>query len=272
MKKEVNQRIGKVQVQVLKGLLEVKRICEKHNIIYYLVGGSALGAIRHKGFIPWDDDVDVAMPREDYERFIKICCTELDKEFFLQTRDTDPEYVFQFAKIRINNTMYVQKSVENSNIHQGIYVDIFPLDKLSSNIFTAWKQKILVESYIKFRSAKIHNHNKKSWKFIFKKIIGSFFTFEMIHKVITKNITVANNTNSSKIGNLIGNYGFKKEVFEKEIFGEPFYTEFEGYQFPIPNKYDFFLTQIYGNYKELPPIEKRTNHNPVFVEINGERF
>lgn len=272
LEEKANQRTRKVQIQVLKALLEIKRICEKHSIRYYLIGGSALGAIRHKGFIPWDDDVDVGMPRPEYERFLKVCQFELRKEFFLQTRETDSEYIYQFAKIRINNTKYVQKSLENLNIHHGIYVDIFPLDKLSPNKFIALKQKLLVEGYIKIKSAKIHNHDKSSPKYLIKKIVGSLFTFDHIHKVIMKNIQLANHTKSNKIGNLIGVYGFKKEIFDEEVFGDPYYTEFEGYQFPIPNKYDYYLKQIYGDYMKLPPVEKRTNHNPVLVEINGERL
>jgi len=269
---KINNRVREVQLQVLKGLLEVKRICEKHKITYYLVGGSALGAIRHRGFIPWDDDVDVAMPRVEYERFLDICKTELGVEFFLQTRETDPEYFFQFAKIRINNTKYVQKSVENVNIHQGIYVDIFPLDKISTNRIIAWKQKILVESFIKFRSAKIHNHDTKPFEYIIKKIVGSFFTFKQIHKVISYNIQLANYSNSKKIGNLVGNYGFNKEVFVEEVFGKPYITNFEEHDFPIPEKYDYFLTQIYGDYMQLPPLEKRTNHNPILIEIDGNKI
>lgn len=110
----------------LEMLLEVDRICKKYNIRYFLVAGTLLGAIRHKGFIPWDDDIDICMPVEEYRKFCKVAKTDLKKEYFLQNSDTDFSNRW-FSKVRKNNTTCIEKGYEKSKIHQGIWIDIFPL-------------------------------------------------------------------------------------------------------------------------------------------------
>lgn len=117
----------------------VDRVCEKHNILYWLDSGSMLGAVRHNGFIPWDDDLDIKMYRDDYEKFLAVAPQELKKQYFLQTHQTDSEYPLFFAKVRKNNTFIDEKRYRRLNIHKGIYVDIFPVDKLGSNIKVAKK-------------------------------------------------------------------------------------------------------------------------------------
>lgn len=106
-------------------LVEFDRICRKFNLKYFLFSGTLLGAVRHGGFIPWDDDIDVAMPINDYYKFVKICKTELGEDYFLQTYNTD--YVnFWYAKIRKNNTTMLESGFENVNMHHGVWIDIFP--------------------------------------------------------------------------------------------------------------------------------------------------
>ena len=109
----------------------VKEICERHHIRYFLLAGSVLGAIRHKGFIPWDEDMDIGMLRDDYEQFLTACRDELDdNKYFLQTEDTDAAYALPFAKIRLNNTRIIEGFSKGVPCHQGIFVDIFPFDSV----------------------------------------------------------------------------------------------------------------------------------------------
>ena len=130
MDKDVLRKVQLLQLKIAK---EIKRICDKNNIDYILDSGTLLGAVRHKGFIPWDDDMDIAMTREEYNRFIDVAKIELGEEYFLQTWDTDNNYPMPFAKVRLNDTRYIENVFENANMHQGIYVDIFPYD--------VWPQK-----------------------------------------------------------------------------------------------------------------------------------
>ena len=116
----------------LEILLEVDRICKKHGVKYFLVSGTLLGAVRHKGFIPWDDDIDICMPVSDYRKFCKIAQEELGENFFFQSYETD-FYDRWFAKIRKNNTTCIEKVYENSRLHQGVWIDIFPLIGVKNN-------------------------------------------------------------------------------------------------------------------------------------------
>ena len=133
--------LRKIQLLQLEILKEVDRICRKHHIKYTLCGGSLLGAIRHKGFIPWDDDVDISMLRGEYDRFLRVCKKELDPEkYFVQTVDTDPEYRWIYGKIILKGTTYVRAGQESIKSNNGIFIDIFPRDGMSSNVIIGWIQ------------------------------------------------------------------------------------------------------------------------------------
>lgn len=121
----VLQDLHKVEIEILD---EIDRICRKNNINYCLVGGTLLGAVRHGGFIPWDDDLDVAMPRNDYEKFIDVCKNELSDDFYLHSIETDKTYWLPFIKIRKKYTIFEEKNIAGLGCKTGIYVDIFPLD------------------------------------------------------------------------------------------------------------------------------------------------
>ncbi len=135
------RELRKIQLLQLDILKEVDRICRKHGIKYTLCGGSLLGAIRHGGFIPWDDDIDVSMLREDYERFLKICGWELDKrKYFVQTVDTDPGYRWIYGKIILKGTVYVRAGQESIKSCNGIFIDIFPRDGKFDNFVIGYIQ------------------------------------------------------------------------------------------------------------------------------------
>ena len=131
MKKEILSKLHEFNIQALD---EVVRICDKYNITYYLLGGTLLGAVRHKGFIPWDDDLDIGMPRQDLIKFESVLKSELGDRFFYQSMDSEKEYDHYFSKIRINNTLLIEANDAVNSKHQGIFIDIFPLDKGKKHI------------------------------------------------------------------------------------------------------------------------------------------
>ena len=130
-----------VEVEILD---EIDRVCKKNNIEYFLIGGTLLGAIRHKGFIPWDDDLDVGMTRENYEKFINIAPNELDSKYYLDNFKTNTNCHLPFSKIRKNNTTMDEEATKNFNNHKGIFVDIFPFDKLKDKFSFFTKLRVII--------------------------------------------------------------------------------------------------------------------------------
>ena len=148
MDKEILRRLQLTQLDIAK---EIKRVCEKNDIKYWLESGTLLGAVRHKGFIPWDDDLDIAMRRDDYERFKKIAPRDLSSEYFFQSWETDENFGLPFAKVRKRKTIYKEIKAKNSKANNGIFVDIFPYDivsgeddKLVKNLIM-WKKMFISE-------------------------------------------------------------------------------------------------------------------------------
>ena len=124
------EELERLQATLYQILSEIKRICDKHNIRYFITGGTAIGAYFWGKILPWDDDVDVGMPRSDYERFAQIAQEELGEEYFIQTPKTDPRVPFFFMKVRMNGTEFNESTFRNIDMHQGIYIDIFPFDNM----------------------------------------------------------------------------------------------------------------------------------------------
>lgn len=263
-------KLREVQLAELNILKEFKKICEQNKLNYYLIGGTALGAVRHKGFIPWDDDIDIGMPRADYVRFVEIYAKELSERYFLQTKDTDTNYMYQFAKIRLNNSTFVQKELKNFNIHHGIFIDIFPLDFIPENNITRIFQKYVCLFFSTIRELKIQkNANVINRKNVIKKVIGyllSFFPWSFIDRSINWIIT-KEKRQTKFIANILGCAGYEKEIFSIETFGNPEFIQFEDDMYPVPKEWDLYLRKLYGEYMKIPPLDKRKTHNPLIVSL-----
>ena len=234
---------------------EFVRICKKHNLQYYLMWGTLIGAVRHGGFIPWDDDIDVGMPREDYKKFLKIAQVELGEKFFLQYSKTDKYTSAPFAKIRLNNTAFYEKDDYNFKRHRGIYIDIIPMDcrKQEEGFFYKLKQKI---------ARKIKNH-------IIKKLNGTstkntFYLNLFPYSFLT---SLRDKLYEGK-GDYYESWGY---VFSKSDFIPAKELEFCGKKYSVPRDYDKVLTTVYGNYMEIPPEDKRVTHSPEFISFDLEK-
>ncbi|WP_052447479.1 LicD family protein [Clostridium polynesiense] len=240
-------------------LKEIDRICSKNNLKYFLCDGTLLGAIRHKGFIPWDDDLDIAMPREDYELFKEIATKEISEDFFVQTKDTDNEYdIYHIPlKVRHNNSVIIEE--KNKSYHQGLYVDIFPIDKVPESKGKALIQKLLSNMWtIKLP---INTEDFPKPKFFlrsFSQLIGFLIPPSLILKL--QLFTLKWNRYSKSH---LYTYGVEltwKTYFEEEDLFPLQKIKFEDGTFWGPNKPEKILSDLYGDYMKLPPVEERRVH------------
>ena len=258
-----NTLITQIQNRSLQIFIEFQKICKRNNLRYFMIGGSCLGAVRHCGFIPWDDDIDIGMPRKDYEKFLKIAHRELPEYLFLQNHFTDKEYIFNFSKIRDSRTSFIEKSVEPFDINHGLYIDIFPLDGYkSSRKFDLLNKLLNARVYCRFRKNKFKN---------LIIIILSLCIAQTSERACEKRDTLLKSIDyddSEIIANFCGAWGIK-EIVPREYFGDGIEVTFEHVKVIIPEKYDLYLKQLYGNYLKLPPEEKRiTHHETTVIDLN----
>ena len=243
-------------------LQELVRVCDELGLTYYLVCGSALGAAKYKGFIPWDDDMDVGLPRPDYEIFCQKAQELLPKGIFLQNNQTDPQYPLIYSKLRNSNTTFVEKSVSTRNMNHGIYIDVFPLDgypndpaqasrveaekkryKLSLlcclNFKGSWKTKLLIAA------ERFMQLDKKPSRFV-KRLERHISRYPIADSALWCNH---------------GNWQGRLEYAPREQYGAGQWAEFEGLKVRIPERYDEYLTQKYGDWRaDLPDDQKEGHH------------
>lgn len=267
---------NEIKKRLLKLLLMFQTICNENNLRFSLAGGTLLGAVRHKGFIPWDDDIDVCMPRPDYDKLlllikeekisldsVKFCCNYLDKsEYpFLKMIDLD---------IHIKNNFY-------STQNDFLWMDIFPVDGLPSNsiiIKKIYKTASLLRRGIMltFANDDIGAINNNSLKSRIKPIaikIARLIGNNRLNNIMFKLSTTFTYSNSELVGNIIWGLHNTAEVMTKERFENYIELCFEGYSFPVMSCWDQYLTNLYGQYLDMPQEEDRINHNILAWEYKG---
>lgn len=254
--------VRQAQNVMLRMLKIIDYVCKKHDLKYWLEGGTLLGAIRHQGFIPWDDDLDIGMMREDYNRFIEIAPAEFPDDVFLQTPFTDKGY-FNFAaqlKIRDCKSKFVELYEKgDEKYHTGIFIDVFPLDNISENKLVARWNNFRARKTMRLICPKMSDipigHN-----FPFYKIMSHLFSLDWLNQRLN-NIIEKQNTKETRLIS----YGYNsviKDVFPKEWLFPLGRAKFEDAEFYIPGRYHEFLTRLYGDYMTPPPVEKRvSSHN-----------
>lgn len=247
---------------------EVKRICDKNGIKYFMIAGTLLGAVRHKGFIPWDDDMDIGMLREDYERFLKIAKEEIGENFFLQTTETDLAYGLNFAKIRLKNT-FIEEAAASTKAQAGISIDIFPFDAVPNDAKEITKHKKRTYFLRRLLLAK-QNYNARGKKRGVKRIvyaglkfISLFYSRKKLCEKIDFECERYNNPNEKplKIVNIGGAYGYDKETIMREWVDSTVELPFEDFTLSAPAGYKEYLEYFYGDYMTPPPEDKRYNRH-----------
>lgn len=257
MKKMTLEEMKRVEFDIL---VKFDELCKEHNLRYYIAYGTLIGAVRHKGFIPWDDDIDVVMPRPDYEKLCDLYRNKLVGEHYRLIDSESKDYIYAFAKFFDTNT-HIDEQWMITNI-LGVYIDIFPLDGLPSNE----KQRIaLVKKTLRYHYYLLLTSRKnKSRKNMIKTALSYIAYYPMATlgykrwiKKIENLITQIGYEESQLVGNLAIDTYIKKQCFDRKWFEEAVDLQFEGRFFPAPKGYDLFLKKIYGNYMELPPKEQR---------------
>ena len=239
---------------------EVKKICEENNLRYYLAAGTLLGAVRHKGFIPWDDDIDLYMPRPDYERFIEIYY-KAGGQNILHAQEANLDYQYSFMKIAAKNTILYEKGA-HCGVEMGVYIDIFPLDGLGDSIEDAHKIFRKIDLPIKllmsYRVDKIRKHVSfvKNCMVVGASIVAHLFGSKKLSIKINKIAQTYDFDKSKYVGTFVDEVGDNR-IYEKELFDGFCELEFEGCVFVVPSGYEKVLTKLYGDYMKLPPIEKQ---------------
>lgn len=245
--------LRKLQLTELEILNEIHRICIENNLTYFLVGGTLLGAVRHKGFIPWDDDLDVAMPRNDYNKFLKICENGLNQNYYLHCINTDKEYWLPFAKVRKKNTLFDEANISHIDVPKGIYVDVFPLDdEFKEDSFEKrFRTKIIkLLNGIILHKKRFYINKRKTLKNRIRSLIALFFAPFNIKEIQLFQIRLMSK-NNNKGGNYYANYGSNynsvKQTMPKNIYEPARQIEFEGNSYFAPNNYEYVLKRIYGD-------------------------
>lgn len=263
MKKDYKRDL---QLRILEMVKDIDKLCKKHNISYYLAYGSVLGAVRHKGFIPWDDDFDIMLKYEDYNKFMDVCQKELDQnKYFVQTLETDPNYYLSFGKIRNIQTTLIEESNKDENMVNGVYIDVFPLVGYPKSKL---KQTILKINRAFALSANRNVINNKMLKIIFD-IIVRIFGKNNIVSFCSKQCVKYKCDDCEEIISVFDGDGVQIGLTSNKILGKPKMVKFEEMKLPIPEDYDSYLKNLYNDYMQLPSkehIDFKT-HKPYYLNL-----
>ncbi len=271
--KDTIKRIQYVEFDIMQ---KIERICKAHNLTYFAIGGSVLGAVRHQGFIPWDDDIDIAMPRKDYEEFLHYAAEELPQGYFLQTVFTEKNSPFYFTKVRKDNTKFVEDYLKELDIHHGLFVDIFPFDNVPDNAVLKKLHYILCRfaNHLFLSKCLTTVRNPKleknvGYKIFIRKVLHFLLLpvpKSLLFRFLDSSVQMFNNRECKEISHIVR----KRLRIKLEDLYPITELPFGELKMPVPNNYDAYLTAQYGDYKNPPVKKKQNGHLPYLIEFEHQ--
>lgn len=275
---EINasKKMNEVQIYMLDMLKQLVALLNENNIKYYMIGGTLLGAIRHKGYIPWDDDIDIAIPRDDYDRFLKICKEVLPDSLTLRTYDDDSYHHYYFARV-VDTRYKILREGSLKEREEELWIDLFPLDGLPRNkilqvIHKAQLLRLkLLYHFASFDKVNLMRPNRPLYQRAIIKayIMWPFKTkkdFKIILNKIDRLLKKATLDKSDYYMEFMGSSIPFRETCTKEQYGEGKLYDFEDIKLMGPTDAEFYLSHVYGDYMMLPPKEKRNYHAARFIK------
>ena len=261
--------IDEIQKKLLEIAIYFDKFCKQNDITYYLMGGSALGAIRHQGFIPWDDDFDVFMTYENYIKFINACATNLNVDTYFLQKENTKEWPLFFSKLRMNGTTFIEEDTKYRKMHKGFYIDIMCLN----NVYTIQPLRYLQYLCARIITAKTLSERGYLTQSALKKIAMFFLKFIVTSNLKTTLLNFIRRLNSSEteyVGHLFGRAKFKNTSFPASYLGIPRHVSFSGVLLPVPEQVEDYLSLRYGNKFMEMPDEKTKSLYPrhsAFVDL-----
>ncbi len=259
-----------LQLVILSIMKDIDSLCQKHNIEYYLLGGSAIGAIRHKGFIPWDDDLDIIMTDDNYRKFIDVCQNELDtSKYYLQEGLKD--WSMYFSKVRLKGTKLVEGVTYSDNPDlQGIFVDVFKMDNVSANRLKALWQYFCAKYYLCYQlSARGEKENSFGLKKRLMILLSFPLKMEAVRNWFKRQVEKYNGNPADYYGFFYGRTIFKTAIVRKEVFGKPARVPFEDTYLCVAEHYHEYLTQMFGDYMTPPPVEQQLGLHSINLDFGN---
>ena len=263
-----------IQEKMLDILVYFSQFCKENNLTFTLAGGTILGAVRHKGFIPWDDDLDVFMLREDYEKLYELWPVKADTGRYACVRSNETVNIHHSAtEIKDNNTTMINHHSVDCDIHHGIMIDVIPMDGVPANRWSRFWQMAASMVYCCFNFQRLPDHKGKVTYYATKLALGLVRSPKLRYK-----IWKAAERRIARYGteqcDLVASFGEGPSIMEMrfptEWFRSPVMLEFEGHPMPVPADYDAVLRALYGDYMQLPPEEDRVpRHTAVFIDPNN---
>ncbi len=250
-------------------LIKIRDFCNQEGLRYYLCAGTLLGAIRHKGFIPWDDDIDIAMPRPDYDRLVELYLAgKCDIGVKLLCVQTEPKYAYTFAKVWDADTLIIEKVGNRNQVELGVHIDIFPMDGYGKDEKEAIKnfkkthlsmELLVAYNWKKFSRSRVHTILYEPARLILF-LLSRFINSEKTVKKLESYYRAISFDESEYTSTIMSSYR-ANGIIPKKIFDGSIMVEFEGEMFSAPIGYHELLEQCYGNYMLLPPENKRQTHH-----------
>ncbi len=257
---QILAEIHQLQALELAILKDVAEVCKKHDIKFFLGEGTLLGAIRHKGFIPWDDDVDLIMERSEYERFLKVAQQELGENYQVQHPTTVENYWSPFIKVRklTGDLSFRQHHIAHLTENNGPYIDIFPMEYVPQKMsFKIKKTGFLIRFYRGMLSYKLGLRKPPHLYGRLLKFVSNFYSVKRIHKGLQKNFTCFGKGEKEYMATFSSYHPLNCQICKSENYKEAIWWGFEDTKMPVPSGYDEILTTIYGDYMTPPPEDKR---------------